>query len=354
MAPRRQRRPAFKLGGVSVEAGSRATVELPAPALYTHTEIAMPVHVVHGSRDGPRMFVSATIHGDELNGVEIVRRLLRLSAMKRLRGTLLAVPIVNVHGCIQRTRELPDGRDLNRSFPGSATGSMAARMAHLFMSEIVAGSDYGIDLHTATSHRTNLPQIRTELDDPGTEKLARAFGAPVILHSNLRDGSLRQVAQEEGTVTLLYEAGEALRFDEVAIRAGVRGIVAVMREVGMLPRQRRRKRWTFEPVISRQSSWVRAPASGILRVRAALGATVKRGETLAMVADPFGESETTVESHVSGVVIGRVNLPLVHAGEALFHVAQFPENHPMDETMEAFHESHDPNGPDQEGEEPVV
>lgn len=354
MVPRKQRRPPLRLGGVTVEPGSRTTVDLPAPALYTHTEMAMPVHVVHGSRDGPRMFVSAAIHGDELNGVEIVRRLLRLAAMKRLRGTLLAVPIVNVHGCIQRTRELPDGRDLNRSFPGSAAGSMAARMAHLFMSEIVAGSDYGIDLHTGTSHRTNLPQIRTQLDDPETERLARVFGAPVILHSNLRDGSLRQVAQEEGTVTLLYEAGEALRFDEVAIRAGVRGIVAVMREVGMLPRQRRQKRRTFEPVVSRQSSWVRAPASGILRMRAALGTTVRRGETLAMVADPFGEAETEVESQVSGVVIGRVNLPLVHAGEALFHVARFPGDHPMDETMEAFHESHDPSEPDQWGEVPVV
>lgn len=353
MMPRRLKRPPLELGDVTVAPGSRATVELPVPALYTHTEMAMPVHVVHGARDGPRMFVSATIHGDELNGVEIVRRLLRLSAMRHLRGTLLAVPIVNVHGCIQRTRELPDGRDLNRSFPGSPTGSMAARMAHLFMSEIVAGSDYGIDLHTGTNHRTNLPQIRTRLDDPQTEHLARVFGAPVILHSNLRDGSLRQVAQEEGTVTLLYEAGEALRFDEVAIRAGVRGIVAVMREVGML-RQRRRKGAPFEPVVARQSSWVRAPASGILRVRTALGATVQRGEALAMVADPFGESETAVESHVSGIVIGRVNLPLVHAGEALFHVARFPDDHPVDETMEAFHETHDPTAPDRWGEVPVV
>lgn len=354
MAPRRHRkRPPLQLGNVSIEPGTRTTVELPAPALYTHTEMAMPVHVVHGTRDGPRMFVSATIHGDELNGVEIVRRVLRLADMRNLRGTLLAVPIVNVHGCIQRTRELPDGRDLNRSFPGSPTGSMAARMAHLFMSEIVAGSDYGIDLHTGTNHRSNLPQIRTQLDDPKTEELARAFGAPVILHSNLRDGSLRQVAQEEGTVTLLYEAGEALRFDEVAIRAGVRGIVAVMRQVGMLPRRRQRKR-DFESVVARQSSWVRAPASGILRLRTALGSTVKRGEVLAMVADPFGEAETAVESHVAGVVIGRVNLPLVHAGEALFHVARFADDHPVDETLEAFHESHDPTEPDHWGEVPVV
>lgn len=349
----KRKRPPVHIGHATVEPGERATVELPVPALYTHTEMAMPVHVVHGLKDGPRLFVSAAIHGDELNGVEIVRRLLRLSLIERMRGTLVAVPIVNVHGCIQRTRALPDGRDLNRAFPGSPTGSMAARMAHLFMTEIVAGSDYGIDLHTGANHRANLPQIRTQLDDPETEPLARAFGAPVILHSNLRDGSLRQTAQDEGTVTLLYEAGEALRFDEVAIRAGVRGIVSVMREIGMLPRRRRRKR-PYEPVVARQSSWVRAPASGILRLRARLGATVRRGEPLAAIADPFGEQETEVRSHVAGVVIGRVNLPLVHAGEALFHVARFRSDESVDETMEAFHEHHDPEEPDRWGEVPVV
>jgi len=348
-----RRRPPVYLGEATIAPGERATVELPVPALYTHTEMAMPVHVVHSARDGPRLFVSAAIHGDELNGVEIVRRLLRLSMLDKMRGTLVAVPIVNVHGCIQRTRELPDGRDLNRAFPGSATGSMAARMAYRFMTEIVAGSDYGIDLHTGANHRSNLPQIRTQLDDPETEHLARVFGAPVILHSNLRDGSLRQVAQEEGTVTLLYEAGEALRFDEVAVRAGVRGIVAVMREVGMLPRRRRRGR-QFEPVVARQSTWVRAPASGILRLRTPLGATVRRGEPLALVSDPFGEDESEVRSHVSGVVIGRINLPLVHAGEALFHIARFRSDENVDEALEAFHENHDPNEPDRYGEEPVV
>ncbi len=349
----KRRRPPLHLGNATIEPGRRATVELPVPALYTHTEMAMPVHVVHAKADGPRLFVCAAIHGDELNGVEIVRRLLRLSLLKRLRGTILAVPIVNVHGCIQRTRALPDGRDLNRSFPGSPTGSMAARMAHRFMTEIVAGSDYGIDIHTGAYHRKNLPQIRTQLDDPETERLAKAFGAPVVLHSNLRDGSLRQTAQEEGTVMLLYEAGESLRFDEVAIRAGVRGIVGVMREIGMLPRMRKRSR-ELQPVVARQSSWVRAPASGILRLRTPLGANVRRGEPLALISDPFGEDETEVRSHVSGVVIGRVSLPLVHAGEALFHVARFGDDEPVDETLEAFHERHDPNEPDRWGEVPVV
>lgn len=349
----KSKRKAFKLAGKTLLAGSRATVDVPIPKLYTHTEMVMPVHVIHGAKDGPRMFVSAAIHGDELNGVEIVRRLLGRSSLKYLRGTLLAIPIVNVHACIQRTRELPDGRDLNRYFPGSATGSLASRLADLFMEHIVAGCDYGIDLHTGTNHRSNLPQIRAQLDDEVTERLSRIFGAPVVLHAGLRDGSLRQASQEQGVVSLLYESGESLRFDEVAIRTGVRGIISVMRSVGMLPK-RKSRRVPFEPVVSRDSSWVRAPSSGILRLRIALGQAVKRGETLAMVSDPFGESEATVKSPVAGVVIGRTNLPLVYAGEALFHIARFKDDEPVDETLEAFQEAHDPQQPSRFGEPPVV
>lgn len=340
------------IGGESIRPGSRATVELPIPKLYTHIAMGMPVHVVHGRRDGPRLFVSAAIHGDELNGVEIVRRLLGLAAMKHLRGTLVAVPVANVHACIQRTRELPDGRDLNRAFPGSASGSLASRLAHLFMREVVAGSDFGIDLHTAARNRGNLPQIRAQLDEPDILRLARTFGAPVVLHSSLRDGSLRQAAGEEGVQMLLYEAGQSLTFDEVAIRAGVRGIVAVMREIGMLPKHKRKRH--YEPVISRDSSWLRAPASGILRSRKALGAIVEPGQTLAVISDPFGEDETVVKADAGGVVIGRTNLPLVYAGEALFHVARVGSGIPADETLDAFMESHDPSEPSRSGEQSVV
>lgn len=348
MTRRTPKRSAFRLGETRIAPGERETVELPIPRLYTHTEMALPVHVIHGRRPGPRLFVSAALHGDELNGVEIVRRLLGLATLRHLRGTLLAIPIANVHACIQRTRELPDGRDLNRAFPGSASGSLAARLAHLFMQEIVAGSDYGIDLHTGAKHRNNLPQIRCQLDAEDSVRLAQAFGAPVILHSSLRDGSLRGAVQDTGCVSLLYEAGEALRFDEAAIRVGVRGIVAVMREIGMLPKRRPRRR--FEPVTARESSWLRSPASGILRLRTPLGATVKRGQKLAVVSDPFGEDEASVTSHATGVVIGRTNLPLVYAGEALFHIARFEDAEPVDETLEAYKESFDLTGEDRQSE----
>ncbi len=331
---------AFEINGVRVAPGSRETIDVPLPQLYTHTPLNMPVHVVRGRRDGPRLFVSAAIHGDELNGIEIIRRLLRRSALARLRGTLVAIPMVNVYGVIQHSRYLPDRRDLNRSFPGSERGSLAARVADVFMSEIVAKCTHGIDLHTGAVHRANLPQIRANLDDPETARLARLFAVPVLLNSQLRDGSLREAAAACGIPMLLYEAGEGLRFDELSIRAGVQGIVNVMRGLGMLPPVRR-KQPPAEPFIANSSSWVRAPESGILRTAVALGARVKSGDRLAAIADPFGEAEQVLESPGSGIVIGRTNLPLVHQGEAVFHIARFDAVRKVAEHVEAFTSSHE-------------
>ena len=179
----------FAIGGKSIPRRSRALIELPLPPLYTHTPLKLPVHILRGAKDGPRLFVSAALHGDELNGTEIIRRLLKQPGLKRLRGTLVAVPIVNIYGLLNHSRYLPDRRDLNRSFPGSSKGSLAARLANLFMTEIVDKCTHGIDLHTGAIHRSNLPQIRANLDDPETARLAESFGVPVLLNSNTRDGS---------------------------------------------------------------------------------------------------------------------------------------------------------------------
>ena len=228
----------FVISDQRVVSGQRAIVDLELPKLNSHTHLSMPVHVVHGKKDGPCLFVSAAVHGDELNGVEIIRRLLEVKALSRLAGTLVAVPVVNVYGLIHQSRYLPDRRDLNRSFPGSAAGSLAGRVAHLFIDKIVRHCTHGIDLHTGAIHRTNLPQIRANLDDQETERLARAFGVPVLLNATLRDGSLREAASELGIPMLLYEAGEGLRFDEVCIRAGLLGVLNVMRALAMLPASR--------------------------------------------------------------------------------------------------------------------
>jgi predicted deacylase len=346
-------RQALEQWGASVAPGERVTLELPVASLYSHAPMTLPLQVVHGLREGPTLFVSAAIHGDEINGVEIIRRLLRLPLLKKLRGTLLAIPIVNVYGFVNRSRYLPDRRDLNRSFPGSQRGSMAARLADLFLNAIVRHSDYGIDLHTGAIHRENLPQIRANLDDPVTQRLANAFHVPLLLNSDLRDGSLRQIAAEQEIPILLYEAGEALRFNERAIRAGVKGIVAVMRELQMLPASSR-ARPPVEPVIARSTSWVRAGRSGILRASAALGARVRRGEPIGVIADPFGEQETEVYAGNSGIIIGRTNLPLVNEGEGLFHVARFESTREAENTVEAFQADELPLGPVLDEEPPIV
>ena len=313
------RRKSVTVGGVEVSPGSQAAIDLPVTDLSTHTPITMPVHVVHGRRDGPTLFVCAALHGDEINGVEIIRRLLRLSALKRMRGTLIAVPIVNVMGFVAQSRYLPDRRDLNRSFPGSAGGSLAARMARLFMNEVLLRSTHGIDLHTGAVHRTNFPQIRGNLDDPETERLARVFGVPVVINTDFREGSLRETAARNGVPVIVYEAGEALRFDEACIRAGVEGVVRVMRTLEMLPASKRRQP---PPLVIRSSSWARAPRSGLLRTSVSLGAAIEKGEVLGVIADPFGENEVEVLATTDGVVIGRTNLPLAHEGDALFHIAR--------------------------------
>lgn len=317
------KRETFKINGTEIAPGSRKTVDVPVSTLSDHTPVNLSVHVIHGKKPGPVMFVSAAIHGDEVIGVEIVRRLLKADALHNMAGTLLAVPIVNSFGFLNNTRYLPDRRDLNRCFPGQAEGSMASRLAHIFMTEVVERSDVGIDLHSAAIHRTNMPQLRLT---PGNERLrvlGQAFAAPVMMHSKLRDGSLRLAAEEAGVDVLLYEGGEGLRFDELAARAGVSGILRVMRQLGMIaakgvPKAR------IKPVFCSASSWYRAPAGGLFRGYLTIGDTVEPGTVLGAVTDPFGEVETEVMADAEGIVIGRTNMPVVYEGEALFHIAETP------------------------------
>ncbi|MTW21570.1 succinylglutamate desuccinylase/aspartoacylase family protein [Allochromatium palmeri] len=330
----------FVIQGQSVAADQRAMIDVTLPKLNSHTSLSMPLHVVHGRKDGPRLFVSAAVHGDELNGVEIIRRLLESKALRRLSGTLVAAPVVNVYGLIHQSRYLPDRRDLNRSFPGSASGSLAARVAYLVINEIVKHCTHGIDLHTGAIHRTNLPQIRANLDDPETDTLARAFGVPVLLNATLRDGSLREAAAALGIPMLLYEAGEGLRFDEISIRAGLNGILNVMRALGMLSPSRQRARIPA-PFIARSSSWTRAPESGLLRTLVPLGAQVQRKELLGYISDPYTGTQYEVRTHIGGVVIGRTQTPLVHEGEALYHIARFRDDHDdVADEVEAFQQTH--------------
>ena len=311
----------FTIGDFSVPASARKTVELPISVLANHTPVNLLVHVINGAKPGPVFFISGVVHGDEILGVEIVRRVVIHSALRGLAGTLLAVPIVNTFGFLNHSRYMQDRRDLNRSFPGSDRGSLASLLADLFLKEVVLRSHYGIDLHTAALHRSNLPQIRIAPDEPDLLVLAKNFAPPVVLISKLRDGTLRQCARDNGVKVLLYEAGEALRFDEVAIETGVSGILRVMAGLGMIslePKDSKPRRTS----ISQSSTWLRAPEGGILRSALQIGAKVSKGAHLGEISNPLGDFSVPLTSDDDGIVIGRTNLPIVNRGDALFHVAR--------------------------------
>lgn len=306
------------VGQVTVRPGRKVQIELPFAKVVTGATESLPVKVINGRSAGPNIWLSAAIHGDELNGIQIIRRVIKDLDAKNLRGAVIAVPIVNPLGFIIQSRYLPDRRDLNRSFPGSARGSTASRLAHLFMEQVVNQCTVGIDLHTATNHRINHPQIRADLDDRATLELARAFGAPFSIHARLRDGSLRQAATEREKRVLLYEAGQAHRFDDNAIETGVIGVMRVLRALGLIDARLPRKRPTR---LIRRTRWVRARRGGIVDIQVGLGDRVVRGQPVASISDAFGMRPTQVKAPETGWVIARSLRPLVNSGDSLIHIA---------------------------------
>ena len=312
------------ISGIEILPRKYHQIDLPLPPLYTDTPLTMPVHVFSGSPGGPNVFVSAALHGDELNGIEIVRRLVKRLSVKNLTGTVIAVPAVNIYGMIQRSRYMPDRRDLNRCFPGTSSGSLSGRFAHLFMEEIVSKCSIGIDLHTGANNRDNVPQIRANIEDLEVAELARAFSVPVIINSKLPDGSLRGAGKDQGVRIIVYEAGEAMRYNEVCIRMGLNGILNTLKFLKMLPQDTKVKGKLHEPSIAKSSSWTRATMSGIFRSKASLGKHVTAGQTLGVIEDVGGINKPErVKVKNNGIVIGKSHTPLVYEGDPLFHIAYF-------------------------------
>ncbi len=313
---------AFELAGEVVAPGARKDIELRVERLPSGPWISIPAIVMHGRLSGPTLWVSAALHGDEINGVEIIRRLLTILRPGDLSGTIILVPVVNQLGFMAGERYLPDRRDPNRSFPGTPRGSLASRLANLFMREIVARCDYGIDLHCGSDDRINLPQIRADLTDPETARLAAAFCAPLTLDSQLRDGSLREAATGAGVRVLLFEGGEANRYNEEAVSIGVAGILRVIDALEMEP--------PSAPATSRTSStahssrWVRASRAGLFRHQVELGDRVEQRAVLGHLSDIFGRQNLAVRASVAGTIIGMRLGPRVNQGDALFHIAQTP------------------------------
>lgn len=328
-----QRTIGLTICGTHIARGEKKCVMIHLPHLYHNEPVLMPTYVIAGKKTGPTLLVTAAIHGDEINGTEICRRLIKARALSSLRGQLIVVPVVNVYGYLYQSRYLMDRRDLNRSFPGSASGSIAARLAKVLVSELLSNASHIIDLHTGSLHRSNLPQIRASLHNNETLRLARAFNAPVIIDSREHDGSLRQIASDLKKPFLLYEAGEALRFDEHGIRLGLHGIINTMRALKMINDDRDVKIAT-SPIIS-STHWLRACISGNWQSKKKLGAIVDKDEIIGTIANPFDLTVKKIISPYKGIVIGQSRIPPVHEGQALAHIAILEKIH--DPGIRAYH-----------------
>ncbi|RSK48539.1 succinylglutamate desuccinylase/aspartoacylase family protein [Hymenobacter rigui] len=308
------------LNGLTIAPGERVLTRLVISRLPSGTVIDIPVHVFRSTEPGPTVLLMAGMHGDEVNGIEIIRRMIRRDMLRPLRGTIIAIPILNIYGFLNFSREVPDGKDVNRSFPGNPRGSLASRVAHRFMREIMPLIDYGIDFHTGGAARANIPQIRCLLhQDAETDELADAFGAPFTLHAGLRPGSLRETAMQEGRRIIVYETGESLRLDEEGIDLGIAGTLRVLHHLDMLPETALPARPT---VVCMRSTWLRAKYAGLFRSLVKLGQYIEKGQVFGSVADPYGENSVRLESPVAGYIIGLNHMPVVNQGDALVHVGR--------------------------------
>ena len=319
-------RGALEIDGCRVPRGCRRQLQLKVSELYDASPLCLPLCVVRGRRSGPTLFVTAALHGDELVGVEIIRRLVERVDEATLRGTVLLVPIANMFGILHRSRYLPDRRDLNRSFPGDPDGSAASRVAHVIHREIVQRADVGIDLHSAAAYRTHAPHIRAELADRKLRELAEAFGSEYLVDAQPPRHSIRDAASRVGVPVMVYEAGEVLRIEEDCVRIGLRGCLQVMRHLDMITPESTSLAAVppadaTRPRILSKSLWVRSPCGGILESRVQLGQQVRRGETLLVSTNPLGSEQTSIGAPRDGVIIGLTTLPLVNPGDPLVHLA---------------------------------
>lgn len=298
--------------------GKISHIEVDVPGFPGQGVARAPLILAKGLNKGPTLWLSSTIHGDELNGIEVIHRLTKWLNPDKLHGMILAFPIVNVHGFLNQSRYLPDRRDLNRSFPGSSTGSLASRMAQFLKNELLSECNYGIDFHTASEGNRNIIQVRTDLNDSTNMDMAVHFGAPATLHASLRDGSLRHAAFKLGIKMLVVEMGSTQRFDETEIQMALEGCQRVLKFLGMYKASRPKK--AKPTLLLWNSSWQRAPASGIFKANVKLGEIVKPGQYLGQVFDSFGELVGTIRSKMPSIVLGCRTNPLVYQGDALFNL----------------------------------
>ncbi len=307
----------FNIQGKSIAPGKHAQVVLNTYRLPTHTNIEIPVYVFNGKKPGPTILFLAGMHGDEINGVEIVRQLVKRDDLKSLkRGCVIAIPIINIISFIAGSRDLPDGRDLNRCFPGNTSGSLGSRIANDLLQTIIPQIDFGIDFHTGGAKITNYPQIRCVFDDKKNLEIAKIFAPPLVLNSPFRDSTLRKEAAKIGKQILVFEGGESHRFDRPSIEEGINGCIRTLNHFKMIDADVP----DHKPVFLPKTSWIRAKSSGLFHTTKQYGQKVKKGDVLGLICDPYGETEQNIVAPHTGYIVGINNQPVVNQGDALIHI----------------------------------
>lgn len=310
----------IQIGKQISKAGKTTPMQLAISKLPTGTLIDVEVKVVQSKGEGPVVLIQGGLHGDEINGIEIVRRLQPLLRDTLVEGTVVLVPVLNVFGFIHFSREVPDGKDVNRSFPGSARGSLASRIASRYSKQVIPQIDWAIDLHTGGAQRFNYPQIRYTAGDALSKTLAEQFEPPFILQSSLIRGSFRKHLHSLGKGVIVYEGGESMRFDEGSIQMGVDGILRLLKAQGMLAQGTKVPKAKEQPVLLEESKWLRAPASGMFLPAVQNGQRVKAGDLLGEVVDTYQVSGKKIKAPYAGPVFCINNQAVVNQGDALFHL----------------------------------
>ena len=308
------------IGGQTVSPGEEKLLKINIDRLPTGTLIDIPVYVFNAKKPGPTILVQAGLHGDEINGIETVRRMMAEKRFKVNKGSVIAVPILNIFGFIHYSRDVPDGKDVNRSFPGTKTGSMASRMAYHYVSEIMHQIDYGIDLHTGGGQRHNFPQVRFTAEDEMSKKLAEVFNAPISFSSKLIKGSFRNAAFQLEKPTIVFEAGESMRFDDYSILQGMQGVFNVLKHFGMISKTETDFVERNKTVHLTSRRWLRAPTAGMFIPKITNGSEIKKGQILGIITDAIAKRNKQIKAPYDGYILCVNHQAVINQGEALFHV----------------------------------
>lgn len=318
---------ALKFQNISVEPGEKITIALPTPELYTCAPMYIPIHIIHGNKAGPVLLICGAMHGDEVNGIAICQKLLKLRLLKSIQGTLIVIPTINIYGMITSTRNLPDRRDLENSFPGSESGSFASRLAFFLSNEIFSKITHCIDLHTGEPHIAKFPQVKTSMDNSITTNMAYSFRAPVILNTKSHQGLLWLLHKKHNKIpTIIFETGEAFRLDKKGINAGVTGIIRVIKSLEMLQKSPKEKNVFISPRLESEF-WVRSPSSGLCQIFHKLGVYIAKGDIIAKISDPFGtDKEEKILSPFNGIIISANYRSIVNEGEPILQIGEMKES----------------------------